>query len=88
MEINNINLTDPVGNKGDITNEVIPSVLSDAPCASSILSLRETSCFSETVSVIEHTMFPVTVVSHGGQNLCWDCQIKFITPRRNNFQQF
>ena len=51
MEINNINLTDPMRNKGDITNEVNPSVLIDAPCASSILSLGETSCLSGTVSV-------------------------------------
>ena len=51
MEINNINLMDPVGNKGDITNQVNPSVLINAPCALSNLSLRETSCLSGTVSV-------------------------------------
>ena len=53
MEIKNVNLMDPVGNKGDITNQVNPSVLINAPCALSNLRLRETSCLSETNSVID-----------------------------------
>ena len=52
-EINNIFNMSPVGNKGSNKTEVIPPVSSDAPCALSMTSLGETSCLSETNSVID-----------------------------------